>query len=318
MVTESFLATALPTEADPARPVHVSVFISHRLTPDGAEGVVSDFPNITDWPKAVSAARIVLTGHTAGGPTVDIPVTADLSLLDSVLWSVVFPGDFPVRPWNTPDLAGDSVADVRGPPHAAALAARARRGDLVVTRRPAVGARQRVDGGCDEHDRPRPVVQAGSAVEDVIDPELDLDGRATNFLDDVSGGGFVGAGSPSADDQQPVRADGPDAHRARRYYQTPEEAKKYFDHPQPGASAMPLSRPKPDFHERASGVGDLSPLLRRLGLVVDLRIDDLSMLNGVVAIQADLLVDGLDNAVASQPARLRGAGTSVLRHQRDG
>jgi hypothetical protein len=299
MATESFLATALPNSADPASPMHVSVFISHRLTPDGAEGVVNDFPNIVDWPTTVSAARIVLTGFTAGGGVVDIPVTADFSTLDSGLWSAMFPGSYPVRPWNTPDLTAT--------PWRTFPAHRMQQHSLLVHA-----------AGVFSSPVDPPTVRGNALtvgvmnaiglgqwarrlrVEDVIDPELDLDGRATTFLDDVSGGGFVGAGSPSVE-AQPFGLMALDAHRARRYYQRAEEAKEYFDHPQPGAEAVPLSRPTPDFHERASSVGDLSALLRTLGLVVDLHIDDLAALAGVVAIQADLLVDGLDNAVGSQP-----------------
>ena len=45
MATESFLVTALPHSADPAEPFHVSLFVTHRLTPDGAEGVAGRLPD---------------------------------------------------------------------------------------------------------------------------------------------------------------------------------------------------------------------------------------------------------------------------------
>ena len=36
MATESYLVTALPYSASPGEKFHVSLFITHRLTPDGA------------------------------------------------------------------------------------------------------------------------------------------------------------------------------------------------------------------------------------------------------------------------------------------
>ena len=69
-----------------------------------------------------------------------------------------------------------------------------------------------------------------------------------------------------------------------------------------GATGAPVRRPAPDFHERASFIGDVSPLLRRLGLVIDLRVDDLSLLANAVQVQAVVTVPGLDNQVKTQPA----------------
>ena len=104
MATESFLVTALPVSADPAQALHVSLFVAHRLTPDGAEGVVADFPNVADWTASLADATISLTGRKGGGVTVSIPVTADTSPLDSGLWPKVFPPDLVVRGWETRDL----------------------------------------------------------------------------------------------------------------------------------------------------------------------------------------------------------------------
>ena len=49
-------------------------------------------------------------------------------------------------------------------------------------------------------------------------------------------------------------------------------------------------------------LGDLSPLLRRLGLVIDLRVDDVSLLAGVVELRATLDVPDLANTIVLQPA----------------
>ena len=114
----------------------------------------------------------------------------------------------------------------------------------------------------------------------------------------MTGGGFLGAGvSPdSAAGQGLVGLLAADVHCARRYYQHPEEQTEYQPQPLPDAVGVPISKPTPDFHERAAMLGDLSPLLRQLGLVIDLHIDDLATLAGVVELQANLMVPGLANA----------------------
>ena len=92
-----------------------------------------------------------------------------------------------------------------------------------------------------------------------------------------------------------------DAHLARRFYQRPEEDTAYRAGPDPDFVPPPVTQPPPDFHRRASLLGDLSPLLRRLGLIVDLRVDDLAALAGLTDLSADIVVPGLTNQVGGQP-----------------
>ena len=67
MATESWLVTALPYSASSADPFHVSLFVTHRLTPDGAQGKVGDFPNVRDWTARLAQARIRLRGGADRG-----------------------------------------------------------------------------------------------------------------------------------------------------------------------------------------------------------------------------------------------------------
>ena len=68
MATESFLVTALPHSADPAEKVHVSLFVTHRLTPDGARrGRRRTSPTVSDWTARLARARVRLVGRTSGG-----------------------------------------------------------------------------------------------------------------------------------------------------------------------------------------------------------------------------------------------------------
>ncbi len=86
------------------------------------------------------------------------------------------------------------------------------------------------------------------------------------------------------------------------FYRRPELQQPYLERPVEGAVGEPVIKPEPDFHERASLLGDLSPLLRRLGLVIDLRVDDVSLLSDVVQVRATVDVPDLRNTIALQPA----------------
>ncbi len=305
MPTESFLVTALPHSADPAEKVHVSLFVTHRLSPDGAAGVVGDFPTASDWTSRLTRARIRLVGRTSGGALVAIPVTADLSPLDASLWPKVFPADLAVRPWTTRDMTDvpwRTFPAHRMQQHALMVHAAGMFSSPVVA--PSVRGNALTD----------PLLTAigyghlrrGLTVAALLDGSSQMDSRATKLLDEVSGAGIVGTGlgapgSTTTQNVAPLTLLAADAHRARRYYQRPEEATAHQDRPTPGAEGVPVAKPDPDFHARAAMIGDLSPLLRRLGLVIDLHIDDLAVLVDVVALQAALVLPRHENPVASQP-----------------
>ena len=130
----------------------------------------------------------------------------------------------------------------------------------------------------------------------LFDEKFDLDATVTGRLDDYSGEGFLGKGiGPGAEAMQaePLLLLTTDAHRARCFYQRPEEQHPYRAVPKDGAKTVPVAKPEPDFHERASMIGDLSPLLRRLGLVIDLYIDDLSLLADAITASLEQRVGGL-------------------------
>ena len=64
-------------------------------------------------------------------------------------------------------------------------------------------------------------------------------------------------------------------HRCRRYYERPESQQEYqASAPGPHSYRPNAPRARSEFHERCAAVGDHSELLRRLGLVVDLRVAD--------------------------------------------
>jgi hypothetical protein len=296
MAEEGFLVTTLPHTAVAGAPFHLSLFITHRLTPDGASGFVSDFPRVADWTALVGRSGLTLTGHTAGGAVVTIPATMLTDVLQPDLWRRVFPGDLTVLPWQVPNHTATpwrTFAAHRMQAHALLMHAAAMAASP--TAPPSVSGnpltRSLLTGlGLGQR-------EGRISIEDVLNP--DLDDRVTRYLDDVSGQGILGRG---------VGVDGAtgmvllsDVHRARCYYARPEEQHEYHEHPVPGAKPTPVTKPDPDFHARATLLGDLSPLLRRLGLIIDVHVDDVGTLAGLVDIQAHLIVPELDNVIRAQP-----------------
>ncbi len=302
MAEESFLLTALPHSAADGAPFHLSLFVTHRLTPDGpggpkAVGKVSDFPRVADWTGLLSTSTLTLTGRTAGGATVTLPATMLLDGLDASLWPRVFPPGLDVRPWRVPDhtaVPWRTFAAHRMQSHALLVHFIS----LVAspTEPPGVEANPLTGSllsalGLGRH-------EGRVTVDDVLDP--DMDRSVTKRLDDLAGNGFLGRGSSG-----PGAAPGlvllSDLHRAKCYYARPEEEAAYRDRPVPGAVGPPVVKPEPDFHERASLLGDLAPLLRKLGLVIDVRVESPSLLANLVSVQAQLDVPGLANTVVQQP-----------------
>ena len=295
MATESYLVTALPYSASSGEKFHVSLFVTHRITPDGAEGVVNEFALARDWTARLARARCILRGGDVAGGVFDIPCTPLLDALDPALWPRVFPGSLPVRPWRVPDRTTapwKTFPAHRMQQHALLVHAASLYSSPVA-----------------------PPTVAGNALADPLLESLGLsvrqlplsriidgahDRQISNRLDDLSGGG--GLSGPVFEGSQPLLQMVADAHRARKFYQRDDAASNpYRERPDPAAVAKPVEKPKPDFHERAGMLGDLSPLLRTLGLVIDLRVDDLRRLAGAVWIQGDVVIDGHTNAQRSQP-----------------
>lgn len=296
MATESFLVTALPYSAAPGEAFHVSLFVSHRLTPDGAEGKMSAFAHVRDWTAAVASAgtEFRLRGGRANGTVVDIPVTPLLDVLEPALWPQVFPAGFPVRGRKVPEhtaVPWRTFPAHRMQHHALLVHAAAMASSPVAP--PSVKGNILTDPllntlGIDRRELP---------LEAIIEGRFDH--VVSKRIDGLVGSGFNDTVGSS--EQSPLARLVADVDLVRRYYQRPEEQRLYRERPDPGATAAPVPKPVPDFHERAGMLGDLSPLLRRLGLVIDLRVEKLPLLAGLVWLQGDVLVPGLTNPVKIQP-----------------
>ncbi len=300
MPIEGYLVTALPHSAAPDAAKHLSLFVTHRLTPDNGKGTVSDFPHIVDWTTQVASATITVTGR-AGAVVRSIPVTPLLDRLDPALWPRVFAPELTVLPWQTPDPA--SLPWRTFPAHrmqAHALTVHA----LSLLSSPVDPPT--VAGNVLAQALLRQFVHGDQLTVDMLLGEFGqgMDASITRRLDAAAGVGTAALTSALLDAQGSVPTAlllAADAHLARRYYQRPEEDTPYRAEPDPAFTPSPVIQDPPDFHRRASLLGDLSPLLRKLGLVIDLRVDDLATMAGVTEISADLTIAGLDNQVVAQP-----------------
>ncbi|MGH9222304.1 MAG: hypothetical protein ACRD2W_00530 [Acidimicrobiales bacterium] len=317
MATESFLVTALPYSASADEPFHVSLFVSHRLTPDGAQGELSDFPHVADWTAMVAdpATSFRLRGGLANGTTVDIPVVPVLGIVDPGLWRQVFPPDFPVRPWKVPNHT--AVPWRTFPAHRMQQHALFAHAASIVSS-PVVPPSAKGSIFADLVLRTFGLDKRELPLEAVIDGRIDT--IVTRQLDRliVSGKGGINS-TVGSSAESPVARLIADVELARRYYQRPEEQRPYSERPVPGATAVPVAKPEPDFHERAGMLGDLSPLLRRLGLVIDLRVEKLALLNSLVWLQGDVLIPSLPNPIRRQPrVACRVLGTSFTANSASG
>jgi len=291
MATESFIVTALPYSASPSQKFHVSVFVSHRLVPDGTEGHLGEFALTSEWTKRLANAGFSLHGGK-GGQVVEVPVTPLLDQLDPSLWSRVFPAELPVRPWKAPNFTDTAwhsfpahrmqayawinhAAAMWSSPLAAPGVASNPLSSLLVHRLAAMAG-------------VRPTLL--EAIEGQFDKII------TDKLRDSGGDGIVGQKTGGAEQSISSLTNANlllqgmiDLQAARRYYQRPEDQQdEYHDYPKAGILPKPIPRPAPDFHERVGWLGDLSPLLRKIGLIIDLRVEDLSKLDGLQWIQADI------------------------------
>ncbi|WP_431965988.1 hypothetical protein [Nocardia sp. bgisy134] len=92
-----------------------------------------------------------------------------------------------------------------------------------------------------------------------------------------------------------------DVHAAQKYYNRPEEAKEYKDKPVAGQPEPPRTpHDTPDFHERASSTANVPTLARKLGFVVDVRVQDLDALRNATLIRCDVIVDGAEEYLSPE------------------
>lgn len=296
MASESYLVTALPYSAAPGQRFHLSFFVAHRLVPDGASGVLQSFPLTREWTTRLAQATFTLRGGGAGNTAFDIPCTARLDVLKPELWARVFPATLAVRPWK--------VVDRTTAPWRTFPAHRMQQHALLTHLVSMVSSPV------------TPPSVLGNALTDPLLEALGLNERQLRLktllekpvdaaiskrLDDLTANGAP-AGGPSVLGMSPMMQMVADVHAARRFYQRDDAASNpYRERPDPNFVAAPIATPDPDFHERAGLLADLSPLLRQLGLVIDVEVRDLALLSKAQWVQGNIQFARFINPQQSQP-----------------
>lgn len=307
MTTTRFLATALPHSLAAEADVHLSVFFTHRLTPEAADATLADFPDTQTWVKTLQAGVLELLTDTApdGIPVrwVSAPEAAD--------WEAVFPQDTPVAGFTSPKVTdqpwvtypahameghaldvhlGSAIASPLVPPPVQGNPVAQGVLDQLAALQPSVRTLQNMAAEAypnrDRQNLARKLAEAEatlattgrrktypskpnpwtSAVE-ILLSDKEGEARTTKRLD-----GLLGTGPLESAVLTTLR----DVHAARRFYQ--REDVPYAATPTDGATSPRPEVPVQDFHQRAASLGSTPALLRTLGLVVDLAVDDASAL----------------------------------------
>jgi hypothetical protein len=305
MTTTRLLATALPHSLAADADVHVSVFVTHRLTPTSTPATVADFPDTADWPATLAAGTLDLVTDTAPD---GIAAQRVGPAPDPKDWSAVFPRDTPVVGFPSPDVTDEAWVTYPASPvddHALDLHLASTLVSPLVP--PPVGGNPVAESVLGRMVERHPGLRDLLALRDQraerdarilrrrLDEALASLGQRTGregghpseplgstsavetLLRDRDGErrltAFLDSLLDAGDLDDPILGAMRDVHAARRFYQRGH--RPYVDRPDPDAPVPPRPEvPEHDFHERAASLGSTPALTRALGLVVDLLVKD--------------------------------------------
>jgi hypothetical protein len=293
-----YSVVALPKSVAPGAEIHVTLFISPRLKPDGT---LADFNPMVNWADVIAdpATTITLSDQT-GQPYTTAPALPD----DPRVWAAVFPSDTPVRAWDSRSLHGRTLQSFpakSGPGMAQAL--------------------HTVSFAMSPIEPPAPSASPAAALMQQIARDVDAfretregmvydESVATGRFDTLTDGGLravkVGAEDPFGEFKRALG----DLHRARRFFERPESAQEYQE--RPDTTSPRLTVPERDFHERLTLLGDQPVLLRRLGLVVDLSVAELDRLREAEWLSATIDLAGFGNLTLPTRVRCRADGENLV------
>jgi hypothetical protein len=296
----TYSVVALPHSLAKDAPFHVSLFIAPRLTPDGKLG---DFGAMAHWAAAIldPATKITLADDNGQRSVTPLPGP------DPHVWDAVFPPATPVHAWGSTSLHGRKLQSFpadSGPKLAKLIHNSAFGGSPVGLPSPAQDA---VAGLMDNFAK-----QVG-AYRETEDGTVYDESRATRRLDAEMKGSPAGTTTRSGGLQDALL----DLHRARRFFEREESVQKYER--RPVRTSKRLTVPERDFHERLTLLGDQPALLRRLGLVIDLRVKvtDLDVLRKAKWLTATIVLKS-GNFTLPTRVRCRAIGDTFVTVGRDG
>ncbi len=307
MATEYYIACALPYSAAADRDFHVSLFFSPTIRPD-ADSTLRQSRVCVDWAEC-ARTRLGIELFDQDGR---IECEALLDPIDPSLWRALFPPSTPVKAPAVPrwenrhwrSFAARTVHDIARDLHMATIYA-----DPTTPPRPqdhplAEQMSRMVVGN--EYYHVEGEGKAGRRVYDESKMTEDLD-RVIESREPLASVERFVAGHEDWLERAAL-----ELHRCRRYYERPESQLGYQAHPTPGARVPPIAPPQPEFHERCAMAGDHPALLRRLGLVIDLRVADPARLQQAHWLTARVSIDGDLGACRSARVRCQRAGDDLV------
>ncbi len=269
MATERFVVTVLPYSVGAGEKFHVSLYVTPRLTPDGGSQPLRTFPLFANFGRAVAGdVEFVLTDDTGFRYQV-----TRASEVDQTLWQELFPPDtvvrgrqplkFSGRVWRS--FSAKRSAVLSKGIHAISMLTSPI--DLPTPQRSPVslGLRRAMQ-------RLKLYPERESFDERVVTDRLDallkqrIESRGVNTT-----GPLTTTHTPTVDELMLGAL--LDSHEVRRFYERKETNNPFRARPNPSAVTKKLAKPAPDFHERLSLLNDHPELLRLVGLVVDLKVD---------------------------------------------
>lgn len=267
MDEEYFIAMALPVSVSADAGHHASVFIAPKLSAAPQDRRLDEFRVFPDWAENATTAIVELVDQNG---TIECTPLTDAIRPD--VWRAVFAADTPVRTNALPGWGGrrwrsfsaKTVHDIGKLVHLQTIYADPTTPPSPTGHPLAQGISEFTSDAYSAWDLP-----------DGYDRRFRYDERRlTEQLDDV-----IESDRSLAAVEREVRATDNfvermflELHRARRYYERPESDNEYFARGEAESVRLPMHGP--EFHERVAMAGDHPALLRALGLVIDLRVDD--------------------------------------------
>jgi hypothetical protein len=250
---------------------HVSLFISPSLRPDTPVAKLSSFTMFPHWAAVMKSETTFMISDQSGSLDA-VPLLDDI---DPALWDAVFPPDTPVRRPVVPDwsqrmwrsFSARFVHDLGKGVQLATFYTH-QTTPPAPPDHPLTGPLMEIAG---RYFRPDPHIKKGRERRFIYDESLmsaDLDTIVESRESLAEKERIIAA------ETNPMRRIALELARARRYYERPEAQRDYQERPTPGKVSPPVDRPEPEFHERCAMAGDHPTLLRRLGLVIDMKVAD--------------------------------------------
>lgn len=279
MRTQTYILTVLPLTVSEGAPFHVSLHIAPKLTPDDPEEPLKNFDTFSEWARFVGMSRPILRNQV--GAEIACEMTARV---EPGLWSLSFPVDTPVRRPESGDYQGRDWAsfDVKKV-HDLAAATAVVSSLYFPLDPPDFKTMPQLKG---RGSRLRQLIGTLGGMPRLGDKKKSSDDeRLTRLLD------------AGPDNDHPLAAILNPLHAARRFYEPVGGPSRATD---PNRRVKHVELPEPDFHERVAHLSDQPELLRRLGLVIDLKVSDLALLAKAKELSAELVMDTSATAISAR------------------